>query len=156
MKLRLIEGGAGSGKSRLCLEELEQATFGSERAYVAFAAEAGAEPVGASLRVQAVSFSGLYRMLAAEQTFAALPWLDEQGRAMLLEACLQQNRGQLEVLDAAAGNVSFVDALARALVEFEQYSVTPAAVCWLANCAIWLGFIRLICSWWRAAFGTKA
>lgn len=144
MKLRLIEGGAGSGKSRLCLEELaarqkaeplgppllllvpEQATFGSERAYVAFAAEAGAEPVGASLRVQAVSFSGLYRMLAAEQTFAALPWLDEQGRAMLLEACLQQNRGQLEVLDAAAGNVSFVDALARALVEFEQYSVTPA------------------------------
>ena len=66
MKLRLIEGGAGSGKSRLCLEELaarqkaeplgppllllvpEQATFGSERAYVAFAAEAGAEPVGAS------------------------------------------------------------------------------------------------------------
>lgn len=48
MKLRLIEGGAGSGKSRLCLEELaarqkaeplgppllllvpEQATFGSE------------------------------------------------------------------------------------------------------------------------------
>ena len=82
MKLRLIEGGAGSGKSRLCLEELaarqkaeplgppllllvpEQATFGSERAYVAFAAEAGAEPVGASLRVQAVSFSGLYRMLA--------------------------------------------------------------------------------------------
>lgn len=136
MKLRLIEGGAGSGKSRMCLEELaarqkeepvgppllllvpEQATFGSERAYVSC--------VGASLRAQAVSFSGLYRMLAAEQTFAALPWLDEQGRAMLLEACLQQNRGQLEVLDAAAGNISFVDALARALVEFEQYSVAPA------------------------------
>lgn len=136
MKLRLIEGGAGSGKSRLCLTELaarqkeqpvgppllllvpEQATFGSERAFVGF--------VGASLRAQAVSFSGLYRLLATEQTFAALPWLDEQGRAMLLEACLQQNRGQLEVLDAAAGNVSFVDALARALVEFEQYSVAPA------------------------------
>ncbi|MCX4267004.1 MAG: helicase-exonuclease AddAB subunit AddB, partial [Firmicutes bacterium] len=139
MKLRLIEGGAGSGKSYLCLQELaarqkaeplgkpllllvpEQATFAGERAYVNFA-EGGDEPVGASLRVQAVSFSGLYRLLAAEQTFAALPWLDEQGRAMLLEACLQQNRGQLEILDAAAGNISFVDALARALVEFEQYA----------------------------------
>ena len=143
MKLRLIEGGAGSGKSYLCLQELaarqkaeplgkpllllvpEQATFAGERAYVNFA-EGGDEPVGTSLRVQAVSFSGLYRLLAAEQTFAALPWLDEQGRAMLLEACLQQNRGQLEILDAAAGNISFVDALARALVEFEQYAISPA------------------------------
>lgn len=145
MKLRLIEGGAGSGKSYLCLQELaarqqaepvgkpllllvpEQATFAGERAYVNFVAEAGVgERVGASLRVQAVSFSGLYRLLAAEQKFAALPWLDEQGRAMLLEACLQQHRGRLEVLDAAAGNISFVDALARALVEFEQYAVAPA------------------------------
>ncbi len=143
MKLRLIEGGAGSGKSRLCLQEMaerqkaeplgkpllllvpEQATFAGERAFVNFADNQG-QPVGASLRAQAVSFSGLYRLMAAEQTFAPLPRLDEQGRAMLLEACMQQHRGKLEVLDAAAGNISFVDALARALVEFEQYGIAPA------------------------------
>lgn len=151
MKLRLIEGGAGSGKSRLCLHEIaqrqqaeplgspllllvpEQATFASERAYVNFA-DRNCQPVGASLRAQALSFSGLYRLLAAEQTFAPLPRLDEQGRAMLLEACLQQRRGKLEVLDAAAGNISFVDALARALVEFEQYGLSPADLRRTAEC----------------------
>lgn len=137
MKLRLIEGGAGSGKSRLCLAEMaenlreqplgapllllvpEQATFESERALVNYPG------VGASLRAQAVGFSGLYRWLAAEKSFPALPWLDEQGRAMLLAACVQQNLEKLQLLKPAARNVGFIDLLARTLVEFEQYNILP-------------------------------
>ena len=137
MKLRLIEGGAGSGKSNLCLAEIaqklreqplgapllllvpEQATFESERALVNYPG------VGASLRAQAVGFSGLYRWLAAERSSPKLPWLDEQGRAMLLAACVQQNLDKLQLLKPAARNVGFVDLLARTLVEFEQYNILP-------------------------------
>lgn len=136
MKLRIIEGGAGSGKSRLCVSEIaerqrrepfgaplillvpEQATFVAEQALVG--------ELGASLRAQALSFSGLYRVLAEQEgKESPLPWLDEQGRAMLLAACLQEQRPRLEVLQNAAGNISFVDALARSLVEFEQFCVGP-------------------------------
>ena len=94
MKLRLIEGGAGSGKSRLCLTEIaerlreeplgaplilltpEQATFQSERRLVGFPG------VGASLRAQVLGFSGLYRFLAADEALPPLPWLDEQGTVL--------------------------------------------------------------------------
>ncbi len=137
MKLRLIEGGAGTGKTHLCLQEIatrlrheplgapllllvpEQATFQSERALTAMPG------VSASLRAQAVGFAGLYRLLAAEKSFPPLPWLDEQGRAMLLLACLQRVSGDLSVLRNASGGVGLVDLLAETLVEFEQYNILP-------------------------------
>lgn len=140
MKLRLIEGGAGSGKSRLCLTEIaerlreeplgaplilltpEQATFQSERRLVGFPG------VGASLRAQVLGFSGLYRFLAADEALPPLPWLDEQGRAMLLTSVVQQLLPELVLLKPAAKNASFVEQLARTLVEFEQYGITPAAL----------------------------
>lgn len=138
MKLRLIEGGAGSGKSRLCIAEMagrmqeaplgaplllitpEQATFQSERALAAFPG------VGAALRAQVLSFSGLYRWLAKEAAYPRLPWLDEQGRAMLLLACVQDNPADLQLLKPSSKNVGLVELLARTLVEFEQYNITPA------------------------------
>lgn len=138
MKLRLIEGGAGSGKSRLCLAEIaarmskqplgepllllvpEQATFQAERALAAFPG------VGAAFRAQVLSFSGLYRWLAAEHSYPKLPWLDEQGRAMLLLACVQEHLDELQILKPSAKNASFVELLARTLVEFEQYNISPA------------------------------
>ena len=137
MKLRLIEGGAGSGKSRLCLAEIaeelksrplgaplllivpEQATFQAERAL------AGFPGVGATLRAQVLSFSGLYRWLAAEAAYPVLPRLDEQGRAMLLLACVQEHIGELQLFKTSAENASFTDLLARTLVEFEQYNISP-------------------------------
>lgn len=137
MKLRFIEGAAGSGKTHLCLSQMadclretplgaplllivpEQATFQAERALAAFPG------VGASLRAEVLSFSGLYRWLAAEHTYPALPWLDEQGRSMLLLACLQQKLDDLQLLKPSAKNAGFMDLLARTLVEFEQYNVTP-------------------------------
>lgn len=137
MKLRFIEGAAGSGKTHLCLSQIadclkeaplgaplllivpEQATFQAERALAAFPG------VGASLRAEVLSFSGLYRWLAAEHTYPALPWLDEQGRSMLLLACLQQNTEKLQLLKPSAKNAGFMDLLARTLVEFEQYNVSP-------------------------------
>lgn len=137
MKLRLIEGGAGSGKSRLCLTEIaerlrenpmgaplilltpEQATFQAERRLVQFPG------VGASLSAQVMGFSVLYRWLAADERLPDLPWLDEQGRAMLLASVVQQKLPELNLLKPAAKNASFVDQLARTLVEFEQCGVLP-------------------------------
>jgi ATP-dependent helicase/nuclease subunit B len=101
----------------------EQATFQSERALVTFPG------VGASLRAQAVSFSGLYRLLATERAFPKLPRLDEQGRAMLLTACVREKLADLRLLNNVAANVSFVDSLARTLVEFEQYKILPEQLC---------------------------
>ncbi len=140
MKLRLIEGGAGSGKSRLCLSEIaerlrenplgaplilltpEQATFQAERRLVQYPG------VGASLRAQVMGFSVLYRWLAADERLPELPWLDEQGRAMLLASVVQQKMSELNLLKPAAKNASFVDQLARTLVEFEQYGIAPEAL----------------------------
>lgn len=137
MKLRIVEGAAGSGKTHLCMEQIaerlreaplgaplllmvpEQATFLAERALVAHPG------VGACLRAEVLGFSGLYRWLAAEYTYANLPWLDEQGRSMLLLACVQQSLPELNLLKPSAKNASFMDLLARTLVEFEQYNVTP-------------------------------
>lgn len=137
MKLRLIEGGAGTGKTTLCLQEIaerlrqeplgapllllvpEQATFQSERALTELPG------VSASLRAQAVGFAGLYRLLGAENAFPVLPRLDDQGRAMLLLACLQRVSGELSVLRGASGGIGLVDSLTEALVEFEQYNVLP-------------------------------
>lgn len=137
MKLRLVEGGAGSGKSDLCLSEIaarlqaeplgeplllmvpEQATFQAERALT------GYHGVGATLRAEVLGFSGLYRWLSAEYDYPVLPWLDEQGRSMLLLACVQENIDKLKLLKPSAGNAGFMDLLARTLVEFEQYNITP-------------------------------
>lgn len=137
MKLRLVEGGAGSGKTELCLSEIaarlqaeplgapllllvpEQATFVAERALT------GYPGVGATLRAEVLGFSGLYRWLAGEADYPALPWLDEQGRSMLLLACVQDSIGELELLKPSAKNAGFMDLLARTLVEFEQYRITP-------------------------------
>lgn len=137
MKLRLIEGGAGTGKTTLCLQEIaerlreqplgapllllvpEQATFQSERALTELPG------VSASLRAQAVGFAGLYRLLGAEQAFPVLPRLDDRGRSMLLLACLRRVAGDLEVLRDASGGIGLVDGAAEALVEFEQYNILP-------------------------------
>lgn len=149
MKLTLIKGAAGTGKSYTCLAQIakrlqaeplgapllllvpEQATFLTERALTGFAG------VGATLRAQVLGFTGLYRWLATEASYPQLPWLDEQGRSMLLLACVQEKLPDLQLLKPAAKNASFMDLLARTLVEFEQYNIGPddltAAVSALPN-----------------------
>ncbi len=138
MKLRLIEGGAGSGKTRTCLEEIaaklqrepigapllllvpEQATFQAERALTQMPG------VSASLRAQAVGFAGLYRMLGGECDFPVLPRLDDQGRSMLLLACLRETADNMKVLRGVkGGSIGLIDSTAEALVEFEQYRISP-------------------------------
>lgn len=133
MALRLITGRSGSGKTRLCLDEIrrklkedpegpplillvpEQATFQAEYAM------ATTPGLGGFIRAQVLSFRRLaYRVMQETGGLAAVP-IDENGKAMLLHKALVRRRDQLKMFRGASSAAGLTSKLVELFTEWKRY-----------------------------------
>jgi len=136
MGLRFILGRAGTGKTRLCLEEIkglahqggnnslimlvpEQATLVTEREVFGFLNRP------AQARVQVLSFRRLGWRVFQEVGGAARPHIGEMGKRMLLKRAVNSLKGELRLFAPLAHRMGFIEQLAHITAEFKLYRVTP-------------------------------
>ncbi|MBE7102736.1 helicase-exonuclease AddAB subunit AddB [Bacillus cereus] len=140
MSLRLVIGRAGSGKSTLCLHEVqeelkqrprgetilylvpEQMTFQTQQALI------GSEDVRGSIRAQVFSFSRLAWKVLQEVGGASRLHIDEAGVHMLLRKIVESRKDGLSVFQKAAEQNGFFEHLGSMIAEFKRYNVTPSNV----------------------------
>ncbi|MBM3274027.1 MAG: helicase-exonuclease AddAB subunit AddB, partial [Candidatus Sericytochromatia bacterium] len=134
MPLTLRYGSAGSGKTRACLEEVarelrrpaaanplilvvpEQASHQTERACLA--------RLGASWRVQVLSFRRLAWRVFQEAGGASRPPITDLGRKLVLRAILQRRAGELGYFGRLADRPGVLDQLSGSLRECRAYEVS--------------------------------
>jgi len=132
MKLRLLIGSAGSGKTHRCLQEIgdqvrnqpagppltllvpEQSSFFMERRL------ASLPGLNGSFRAQACSFRRLAHLLLQETGGALRPFLSETGKQMVLRHVLEENLGLLQVFSRVSRQPGFTRSLAGALSELKR------------------------------------
>jgi len=137
LSLRLVLGRAGSGKTRLCLEEIraalaagpagpalilltpEQATLQMEQELHRMAPGPGFS------RALVLSFRRLGWRVFQEAGGAARPHLGEMGKRMALQAVVQERRQELSLFAALAGSPGFIEQLAHTVAELKLYRVEP-------------------------------
>ena len=140
MKVRLIYGRAGSGKSFRCKEEIlsqicendfsgdcgegllivpEQFGYMAEHGLVEDARQKGI------LDAEVLSFTRLAHKIAGEVSGRARRKLTQNGKAMLLYRTFMQNKDQFEVFKLAADKPGFVTVVADLIAEFKRYNHTP-------------------------------
>ncbi|GAB2703534.1 helicase-exonuclease AddAB subunit AddB [Paenibacillus thermoaerophilus] len=135
MSLRLVIGRAGSGKTELCLRELEerlaaepeghpllllvpeQGTFQAEHALVS------SERLGGMVRAQALSFRRLAWRVMQETGGSARVPVDDTGKQMLIYQLLEEMREQLSALRRSSGQTGYLAKLAELFTEFRRYGV---------------------------------
>jgi len=140
LALRFILGRAGTGKTRLCLEEIrkelrqapdgpplvflvpEQATFQTEYALALTPGLSG------MFRAQVLSFRRLAWRVFSEVGGAARPHVGDVGKRMMLARILARRRNELRLFGRAAGQYGFSGTLAGVLSELKTYLVTPEAL----------------------------
>lgn len=140
MSLRFVIGRAGSGKSTLCLREVqeelkqrprgktilylvpEQMTFQTQQALI------GSEDVRGSIRAQVFSFSRLAWKVLQEVGGASRLHIDEAGVHMLLRKIVESRKDGLSVFQKAAEQNGFFEHLGSMIAEFKRYNVTPSNV----------------------------
>ncbi len=140
MSLRFVIGRAGSGKSTLCLREVqeelkerprgktilylvpEQMTFQTRQALI------GSEEVRASIRAQVFSFSRLAWKVLQEVGGASRLHIDEAGVHMLLRKIIESRKEGLYVFQKAAEQNGFFEHLGGMIAEFKRYNITPSHV----------------------------
>jgi len=136
--LRLIFGRAGSGKSRLCLEEIsnklketsssfpliylipEQASFQAEYAL------ATASPPGGSIRAQVFSFKRLAWKVMQETGEKQHLFIDDTGKSMLMLRILEEKKRKLQLFKHAGEQPGTVVSLVRLYNEMKRYCLTSS------------------------------
>ncbi|HHX50657.1 MAG TPA: helicase-exonuclease AddAB subunit AddB, partial [Clostridia bacterium] len=138
MGLRFILGRAGTGKTRLCLDEIrasllkdpqkgpplillvpEQASFQTELALIA------APGLTGTIRARVLSFRRLGWLVFQETGGSHYRYLDELGKMMALRSLLLKKNKELLLFDKIAKEAGFIKKLARTLTEFKQYNLLP-------------------------------
>jgi ATP-dependent helicase/nuclease subunit B len=145
MRVRLLFGPAGSGKTRRCLDEIraalaaapegppllflapKQATFQIERQLLADPALAG------FTRLHILSLDRLAVRVLRELGRPAPELLAEEGRLMVLRALLHTHREQLQIFRASARLAGFAAELSRLLRLFQHHRVAPGQLAELAR-----------------------
>ncbi|MCL6610905.1 MAG: helicase-exonuclease AddAB subunit AddB [Peptococcaceae bacterium] len=144
MSLRFIVGRAGSGKTRLCYEEIrsrlgdgrendlillvpEQATFQNERALALNTLPGGL------LRAQVLSFRRLAWRVLNEVGGAARVYLGDLGRRMLLQGIIDRRKKDFRVFGRAAEQPGFSGAMASFLSELKLCRVSPGRLSGVAG-----------------------
>lgn len=145
MRVRLLFGPAGSGKTRRCLAEIravlsaapegppllflapKQATFQIERQLLADSALAG------FTRLHILSLDRLAARVLRELGRPAPELLAEEGRLMILRALLHTHRGRLQIFRASARLTGFAAELSRLLRLFQHHRVAPGQLSELAR-----------------------
>ncbi|MVO99454.1 PD-(D/E)XK nuclease family protein [Paenibacillus lutrae] len=136
MKVRFIVGRAGSGKSRLCMDEMiqelkkqpdgpplilivpEQATFQTELALVDH------PDVGGTIRAQVLSFRRLAWRIMQERGGTARQPIDDVGKKLLLHKLLHKRKDDLRFYQSVYEQTGFVDRLNDLFAEWRRYCVT--------------------------------
>ncbi|MFO7247010.1 MAG: PD-(D/E)XK nuclease family protein, partial [Bacillota bacterium] len=143
MRLRLLLGRAGTGKTHTCLEEIvdrlqregeegppliflvpEQATYQMERALLGRLGSG--RPVAATTRAQVASFRRLEQRVLQEAGGAARPVPSELGKRLLLRLALSRCEDRLQVFRAGARRPGFLDRLSRTVRELRDQGVEAA------------------------------
>ncbi len=137
MSLRFILGRAGSGKTRLCLDEVrmalrqdphgppiillvpEQATFQVEHALV------NTPDLPAFMRAQVLSFKRLAGRLLMEVGGGARRDIGELGKLMVLRSLVRRRFDDLSIFATGSGKYGFASCLAATLRELAMYRVSP-------------------------------
>lgn len=135
MSLRLIVGRAGTGKTRLCLQEIaqknaldpwgpalimltpEQATFQYERLLLQ---ENGIQGM---MRIQVLSFRRLAWRILQETGGIGRKHIGDLGKKMILRNILEHKRDLLQVFGRSAWQKGFVQTLAATIGEMKLYQV---------------------------------
>jgi len=135
----MVLGRAGSGKTRLCLEEARAALQrGAEGpALIILTPEQGTLQMELDLhravtscpgvsRLQVLSFRRLAWRVLQEAGGAARAHLGEMGKRMALRAILNNCREDLALFAPLAGSPGFIEQLAHTVAELKLYRVEPA------------------------------
>lgn len=137
MKLRLIAGRSGSGKSHLIRQELaelirrdpagpplllivpEQATFQTEYAL------ARMPELGGFMRLQVLSFRRLAHRVMQETGGAAVVPIGDNGKAMLIHKALLRRQSELRLYRVGAGGAGLAGRVGELLTEWKRYGTSP-------------------------------
>lgn len=145
MRIRLLLGPAGSGKTFRCLAEIrralldspvgpplflvapKQSTYQLERQLLLDPALPG------YTRLQILSFERLAHFVFQELRLPAPRMLDEEGRLMVLRSLLAQRRNDLKLFRASARLTGFAQQLSLALSELQRNQLSPESLNQLAG-----------------------
>ncbi len=140
MKLRLIIGRAGSGKTHSCLQEMgeilkassegkslimilpEHATFQVEHALASMPGIEG------FTRAYVFGFRRLAHRILMETGGAVRPHITELGKRLVLSQLLHEHQQEFKIFHRAAGQRSFADLLIGMIQEFKSYGVSPQSL----------------------------
>ncbi len=138
MSLRIITGRSGSGKTRLCLDEIrvklrqdplgsplillvpEQATFQAEYAMVT------TPGLNGFMRVQVLSFRRLAFRVMQETGGSAVVPIHDNGKAMLLHKVLEVRRESLRLFRGGNAESGLISRINDLLTEMKRYGVDSA------------------------------
>lgn len=135
MSLRFITGRAGSGKTNLCLKEInymqekgvtdtliyivpEQFSLQAERDLIAYGKS------GTIMQAQVLSFNRLAYTVFGETGLSKKDALTDIGRDMLVKKTVNQTAEKLLYFKKAADKISFSQQTSRAITEFFKYGIT--------------------------------
>ena len=145
MRIRLLLGAAGSGKTYRCLTEArndlaaaaegppllliapKQGTYQLEQQLLADNFPAG------YTRLRILSFEALAYFLLDQLPGQSARILEEEGRLMVLRSLLSKRRDSLKLFRASAKLTGFAQQLSVALREFQRHRVTPEMLMQLAS-----------------------
>jgi len=137
VKLRLIIGRAGSGKTHYCMEEMgallkssaegsslvmilpEHATFQVEHKL------ASASGIEGFTRAYVFGFRRLAHRILMETGGAVRPHITELGKRLVLSQLLRDHQQEFKMFHRAATQRSFADMLVGMIQEFKSYGVSP-------------------------------
>ena len=136
MKLRLVYGRSGSGKSYLCEQEIKEQLKkeGSERLILLvpeqFTLQAEKSLIKATgkegiMRAEVLSFGRMAYRIFNEVGGIAQSHIQRAGKCMLLYQVMDSLKDELSVFAKAANQQGFVDTLVDTFAEFKRYHVTP-------------------------------
>ena len=137
MRIRLVLGAAGTGKTFRCVKEAKeelaaapegpellliaprQGTYQLEQQLLADQAVAG------YTRLRVLSFEGLAQRILTRRHRDTSRILHEEGRVMVLRSLLTRKRDSLKVFRASARLTGFAEQLSRELHSFQRHRVGP-------------------------------
>lgn len=137
MSIRLLIGRAGTGKTTVCLNELQdhmlhepdghpliylvpdQMTFLSEYKLVS------ASGLSGMIRTQVYSFSRLAWRILQETGGISRYHLNNVGISMLIQKIIDDKKDELKLFERAADKNGFIQQMEQILVEFKRYCIRP-------------------------------
>ncbi len=136
MGLRIVYGRAGSGKSRLCLQEIKAAhTDGAKgrlilivpEQYTLQAEKNLVREIGSTgiIGAEVMSFRRMAYRVFNEVGGITRKAINSAGKTVILCSIIEDMKDRLNIFSKAAGQQGFVGLMADAISEFKRYGVMP-------------------------------